>query len=339
MFQPAILTGSIGGGASRFLHGRSNFYFEPNVGQGEGVQGGNEGNQGQQQQNQNQQQELESPFKGIDLNLLDDQTRQSIQRAEAQLKDFHGRANQASIYQSEKDKVTAQLQLAQQSLQQLQNQSQQQQARQQQQAEPTFEEELTQTYIEGGLQPDQAKAAAAMQAKILGRFGNRFQQQQDQRFAPIIGNVVDSNTQRAFQEAIATDSHGLFQNQELAQKVWEQAEQLKQQGQLVSPQVLHNLARIYSFDMQSSGGLPQGNAQPFQQQQFLQPPMQQNQQTRFTFPGALSHVKQPNQQQQDNVDPETQAAMAATVSGWAVKPAAFKNVQSNSQVRITRGGI
>lgn len=340
----SILTGSISGGSGSFLYGRRNFFFEPNVGQGEGVQGGGEGNQNQQQQNQQQQQqELESPFKGVDLNLLDDAARQAIQRAEQQLKDLHGRASQASAYQSEKDRLTAQVKTYEATLQQLQNQQLQPNQNQQQQQQPlTFEQELEQEYLANGIEGPAAKSLAKMNAKIFHKFGERVQGVQDQRLAPIIGNVVQTNTQNAFNEAMQSDRHGLFQNQQVAQAVWERAEQMANAGQLVNAGVLSNLARIFSFDLAEGAGLPQvnGNQQPQQQQQFFQQnqaPM--NQQTRFTFPGAGTYVRPPAQQQQVVDDPETTAAMAATVAGWSVKPKQFKDMASNNGVRITRGGI
>jgi hypothetical protein len=83
-----------------------------------------------------------------------------------------------------------------------------------------------------------------------------------------------------------------------------------------------NLAKIFYFDyLEANGGAANaGNWSPPHQQQQQPPPrmqqQQQNQQqtTRFTFPGAGAVNHRPvTQRTSSSLDPETQAAINATV--------------------------
>lgn len=333
-------------GGSSFLHGRRGFFFEPDNGanaSGAQNQGNNSANQnGNQQQ---QQPEYVSPLAGIDKDLLPSEAREAIEKAERELADFRGRAAQASSFQSAADRLAAQNKTYEETLQRLQSQTGSEGGRQQQlNQQLTHEQQLEQDYIEAGLAPENAKQAAKVNAKVFSKQFERYQTQQDQRYAPVFQNVVAGNAQDAFSQTIQGDKAGLFKAPEIQQKIWDKAQELAQQGQLVTPQILQNLGRIYYVEQLETSGLNQINMNQQAAPTFIPQPQQNGQQfnqgTRFSFPGAGSYVRAPQQQNQGRqLDSETMAAMGATVSGWSVKPKDYKNVPDPNRLHITRGGL
>lgn len=322
------------GGCGSFLYGRHGFFFDEDNGLPQG--GVSNGNQPQQQQTE------DDPWKSLDRDLLDDTQRAAIEKIEKSYKDIQGRAAQASTYQSELDRTKAELQKQQQTLHSMQSSQQQQR-----QGEPaSLEDELFECYKRDyGLEETQArnlaKAEVKKQAIILGRYD----QQQQQRLAPVIGQVVDSNATEAFTSVVHNDQvFGLADNQELQQKLWNQITKISESGQMVNKEVVKNLARIYYCEQLEAGTLPQSVANrmnlPLQQPIPNNSPLQS---TPFNFPqignrGNGSFVRPPTQQNNDSMTPEVAAAMGATVAGWVVKPKAFKDMKSANKIHITRNG-
>jgi hypothetical protein len=322
-------------GAGRFLHGRRGFFFEPNTGQGDGTNGN--------QQQQQQQQTEDDPWKSLDRDLLDDTQRAAIEKIEKSYKDIQGRAAQASTYQSELDRTKAELQKQQQTLHSMQSSQQQQR-----QGEPeSLEDELYKCYKNDyGLDEEQARRFAKVEVKKQAIILGRYDQQQQQRLAPVIGQVVDSNATEAFTSVVHNDQvFGLADNQELQQKLWNQITKISESGQMVNKEVVKNLARIYYCEQLEAGTLPQSVANRMNLPQQQQPISNNSplQSTPFNFPqignrGNGSFVRPPTQQNNDSMTPEVAAAMGATVAGWVVKPRAFKDMKSTNKIHITRNG-
>lgn len=341
----------------RFLnsrYGRKGFLLEPD--NGNNPVGGNQPADPNNQPQQQNQPQVKSPFEGIDRDLLDSSTREAIEKAERDMADLRGRAAQASTFQSAADTYKAQLEQHQQALQQLQNQQQQNQPNQpNKQLSPI--EQLEKDYLDAGLPPENAKQAAKINGVVLTRAFDRYQQQQDQRLAPVIANVVGSNAQEAFTQAFANDQHGHYNDPALRQRLWERTQEIANSGNLVSPDMILNLARIFKMEQLESSGFQQVQQQPslqqMQNQQFVNAPFVPNsplqglpptvQGTRFSFPGAGIQARAPQQQQSSQTgatnDPDVLAAMGATVSQWGKKPSAYKNLPDPNKVHITRGGL
>src|SRR5687768_9374894 len=219
-----ILSGQISAGVP-FLLGKRGFFFEPNVGQGHGVGGGNQHQQ--QQQQSPQPTEPLDPFAGMDLDLMDDQTRTRI---EAARQSFATIANQNQTLQQQQQALAQQMEALQQQSQQ--SQQQQQQSQQQQQAPATFADEMVQEYIANGIPEQQARALAKMNSNIFNRFEQNLTTRLGQQLSPVLGQVADHTAQSAYESVMAADSLGAFAIPEVAQAVWDQTLRVTQQGQL-----------------------------------------------------------------------------------------------------------
>lgn len=337
--QPSTLSVGVG----RTLIGRKGFYFEEpndsNSGSTGGVNTGAEGGM------------TADPFKDIDLNLVDQATRDAIESARQTLKTNEGRVATATKLQSERDQLAAQVQKQQQDLQQLQSQSNRPTNDRGQ--DLTFEQELEQLYIAEGMEAPAAKRAAQVNAKVHTVALSRFEKRLGNQLAPVVGNVVESHARNAFEQAQESDQYGIFQNNEVAQRVWERSQQMAQQGEMPSAEVLLNFAKIYAWE---HGLTPNANpATPIPPSGDVLTRGNMNSNTKFTFPGASSgnHVRMPgtiNGNGNEPMDPETHAALAATFSNWEIKPKAFRNGtekinpnvnggQSHKLGKITRGGM
>jgi len=263
------------------------------------------------QQSQQSADQPADPFANIDFDMLDESTRAKLTSAKEQFATIAKAVSQkdqelatARGAQSEADRRLAEFQRGQQ---------------QQVQTQPlTLEQEITQEYIEQGLEPEAAKRAAKIQAKVLGKFESRFKSEIGRDLQPMAQSVGIQQAAAAFAEAQQSDRIGAMEIPEVAQKVWETAQGMASNGQIVSKQILANLKGIYYTEHLEAGG-KQAVAQPQQNQG------QQHQGTRFTFPGAGSFAQrqpQPTQQRgYGSLDPETQAALDATLqsANWPKK--------------------
>lgn len=332
-----------------YLIGRKGFFFEPDNGgnlsgaPSQSANGGDATSNQQQQQQQNQSTEFISPFKGIDLNLVDDVAREAITKAEANMRDLHGRAAQASKYQSERDQAAAQNQTLTETLQSLQKQNGRGPNGANDKSDfplqnaPSLEDELEQILVEGGMTHESAKKTAQIQARMQGVLASRIEGRIGQRFAPVVGNVIEANVTSAFEQVQQNDPLGILSTPEISERVWLRAKEIANEGTLITPAVVQNLARIYYIEhLEANGGQP-----PNIRMNPPAPPQQQQQSTRFSYPGAGAHARMPQANnggnQNEALDPETFAALAATTDRWPVQPERFKGKGSNGKVHVTRG--
>ena len=173
--------------------------------------------EGSQQQSQNT---TPDPFAGIDFDMLDESTRTKLTAAKDQFAMVAKTVAQkeqelatARGAQSEADRRLAEFQ-----------RGNQQQPQQQQQAAPTLEQELTQTYIDEGLEPSAAARAAKIQAKVLSRFEGKLKAEIGRDLQPMAATVGVQQAASAFAEAQQNDRLGAFNIPEISQKVWETAQ-------------------------------------------------------------------------------------------------------------------
>lgn len=317
-----------------------------------------EGPQQQQQQGQQQgqqQQQQTNPFEGIDLEMLDDETRRRIETAQ---QSFATVANQQQQLQQQ---IAQQAQLArlyQSRYDQLVSQRGGPDQQQQQQRELTLQQELEQLYVQEGIAPDQAKIAARMQGQILEKNNDRLQKQFAQQFAPYAQSAVQAQAHQAFQEAASSDRLGMFRDRNISQRVWDRVNELATNGQQVDTGFIQNLGRIYMMEAIERGEVQiptvnqgsQQQQQPQQQQSpFIPAPIPNQQQpmagqasnvpmpvfgfpvagpqqqaTRFTFPGSGFMPTQPTPRSNGHqMDAETRAALTEVHGRWGFKPKGF----------------
>lgn len=322
------------------LNHRPNFFFEPPIENASGT-----GTEGGAPASGNAPATVEpppNPFANIDKDLLDDRTRAAVEKAEGQLATLANQAKQSSTFQSEVDRLKGELATTQEQVRQAADpnrQRQQQQQQQQQQQPPTFEQEILDTYIASGLEPKVAASLAKMNAGLFEKHSERLIQQVDARYQPVVANTLERNTVDAFQNAQQNDPLGILQNPDIAQRVWERADEMSKRGQLVDEKVLTNLARIYYVDyLEANGGAPSsanGNELHLQSSTTVPnmvsspSPARSNMNTRHTYPGAGNQPRIPINSPRRNGPPpmnsDERAAMEATTASWPVKPKEFRN--------------
>lgn len=294
-------------------------FFDPPV-EGGGGQSGQGGTPPVQQQQQ--QQAPADPWAGVDMDMLPDHVREAATKSKEYLQSLQTQVAQgqtatqtAQQLQAEVDKMRQEILRGKQSTSSPQTRTE----------APTFDEQLEQYYLDQGLPEVQAKAIAKMNRGAFEIFGKNFQQQIGQQMAPIANRVVEDSASEAFHGAVQNDRVGWSQIPEIQQALWERTTQMAQQGQIVSPQVVANLAKIFYYDHLERGGIPTQpqNIVPINQPHTI-PNMtsgfNQQQSTRFSYPGAGNmpvNRQSSNGNQSSILDAETQAALAATTGNWA----------------------
>lgn len=287
--------------------------------------GGSGGSGGGQQQQQQQQQTVPDPFKDLDLDLLDDASKAAIEKARGDFKTLHDEAKQKQSYQSEADRLKVELQ-------RLQTEGQQKQQQQQQngkQTERTFVDDVYDMLVNRGVAPAEAKKAAELQAEITGTAIAKNNEQIQKDLAPTFATIAEQQLTNSFQSAMM-QVPAMQEHPELAQAVWEQAQEATKAGVKLSPAALVDLSKIHYYNLTQEGKIK--TAIPMVQQQ-----QQQNQQ-RLTFPGAGSVVARPQTviTGKTAVNADTQAALDAIntqMKNWSPT-----GKTTTSSVKITRGG-
>lgn len=316
------------------LLGRRGFFLDidpENPGGGQPSQGNQPGQNGNNQQTQNPPNPPADPFEGIDIELLDPAVRDRIVAARAEFATVARQAATARDFQSRYDQTQAQLQQVQERISRGELAPRQPQQQQPQQPD-TLMGELEQYYISEGIAPEQAKSFAKINAGAFEKFGNRFSGQLRESFSPIAQNVVNNNASQVFDKIMANDRLGL--PPEVAQQLWERTQAMAESGQLVNEEVAQNLARIFWAKHVEANGMSNTPTTPVPPPPFIpnivnnpaqvqNPPP--NQQTRYTYPGAGAHNRPNTPRVQTALDPDTDAALAATTANWPVRPKAYKN--------------
>lgn len=296
---------------------------------------GTSGAPGQQQQPQQQQQQQQQtqqpvdPFEGVDLDMLDEQTKAAIEKARTELTNTRTIAQKneelARSFQSRHDQTLQQLQRFQQ--QQVQQPVPQNQA-------PTLEQQIEAAYLEEGLNAEQAKAAAKLQVKIFEKFAPVVEKNIGSAIAPFLGHQAHSSAEQAFQAVIADDPLGAMQDPEISQRVRETIANLAGSGKIVDVEMVKNLRNVFAYNKMEAFArqTPQLQQQmhfPQQQQPQQQPPAQQLPFMQFLQPtqkfpsmgapvqgaGGFQRV-QPQRQGPPVADPEVAAAMAVVTKQW-----------------------
>lgn len=254
-------------------------------------------------------QNQDDPFASIDFEMLDDDTAEAVRQAQKAFKEretnlqalqnrFGHLEHFARTKQSELDKLKATLN----------NQNGDQNK------EVSFDETLKQLYIEEGLTEAQAEQAARLQSKVLSKHAELI----DKKFSGVLSTVgktaASSKAELVFQSV--RQSNEFLQDSELAQEVWESVETLIENNQPVTPELIGNLADLKAMKKIKEGKMKlperENNNTTFSQTRV-------NQQSRFSFPGAghaLPSFSSSFSGSTRPLDPETAAAVQATVAYW-----------------------
>lgn len=295
----------------------------------------NDANLNQNANNQQQQQNAEfvDPWKDVDLDLLPAEVRDTIEKGRNELKKLHGENASARKMQSQFDMQQAEIARLSKDLQTKNGQQQQQQ--QQKKGDPV-EEMLREQYSAQGFDDATTKNLIKVNAPIMRAMQAQILEQVGTGFAPLANAVTEGRALEAFESVRQTDRLGWSRINEVQEQVWQNVQAMQKRGELVDPQVVNNLARIHFSAYVEEHGFP-ANGQETEHQQTQPifrplPPMNNNNGNinapQFTFPGYGSggNHAQPalNRGAQQVMDPETRAAVAATVQHWPVQPKEFK---------------
>lgn len=288
-----------------------------------------------QQQQQQQQNQFVDPFAGIDIDILPTEVKAKIEAARTEMKKLSGEIGAARNNQGLKDKLQAEVQRL---SAELQSKGDGQQQKQDQQ-DNTIEGQLRLIYKNEGI-TDAAtvEKLVKINAPIMKFMEGRITQGIGVNMAPVANAVINSTANDAFATAVAGDRLGWSKINEVQQFVWDRTQQMTQRGELVSPEVLGNLAYIAYGKYLEEHGFPPNEADSNlqQQQQPRQPQFQplpnMNQSNgnnpTFTFPGAGSgNLARPPVGSGSNARPldnETRAAVEATCGNWVVKPKSMR---------------
>lgn len=264
------------------------------------------------------------PFKDMDITTLDDATRGAIEKTRAEGQRLATEAAAARQHQSRADKNQAELQ-------RLQREIQSKTQTPLSGKEPTLEDEIAQEYIQMGIAPAEAAKVASVQAKVLGKFAQRQNAHIGQALQPTLQTVADQQASFNYQ-SVLQDAQFLQQAPEVAQELWDRVAEATKAGQTLSPGAILQLGKMLAFDHYE--------ANPAAKPVNLPPPVNTQQNSRFTFPGAGSLVRStPAVQLANNpaLNQDTQDALSVIQRNWKSELAGKSGVPVQS--KITRGGM
>lgn len=284
---------------------------------------------GQQQQQQQQQVEPPDPFKGIDLDLLDDTTKAAITKAQGEFKTLHNDAKQKQTYQSELDRTKVELQRLQDEVKT--GKQQQQQKQDDSTKTRTLADDAYDLLREAGIPEAEARKAAVLQAAISTKAIDTNNRHLEKALAPTFASVAETKLSNSFESAMLQMPAMQEHPETLAQSVWETAQAAVKNGVDMTPAAIIQLAKMQYFDLVQEGKIKPTTLAPVNNQQ-------QQQQNRLTFPGAGSMVQRPQvgTLTKAAVNSDTQAALDATF-GLMNKWSPTGQQQQGGQVKITRG--
>lgn len=180
---------------------------------------------------------------------------------------------------------------------------------------------FTQILVKRGVPEAQAKVQAEIMTEMMGDFGVELKKQIGADLRPFAATVVSREAESSWHQAVHSDKVGVLQHPDLAQQVWAQVQDMAQNGQQVTPQIVTNLAGMAYMDHLQKGGQPLGG-----NQQTTVPPQQQQQQQlpqvgRLTYPGAGAAASRPPtfdpSAARTVLDPDTDAALQSVMKTWA----------------------
>lgn len=223
------------------------------------------------------------PFKQIDLDNLDDKSKQALQNIQTQFatlqKTSEQTAQQVRQFQSEKDKAIAELNRVRSAVQDPR----------QTQVDPqkALISQVEGLMVDSGVTPEAAKAQAPVMAKLLEAQRAAIMQEVGHGLQPVVANVYAQQAENAYNIAKSLDKTGAFAIPEVAQAIWDSCQQIAAERTQITPDTVKNLKAMHYLNhveknggnfatLQSNPGVPAVN-----------PPMINT--GGFSYPGAQFH--------------------------------------------------
>lgn len=278
-----------------------NFYFSP-----DGAPGGSA-----TEPKDAKQQEPDDPFKKIDLENLDDESKKAVETAKTQFATLQTERQQAQQlnrqFQSEKDKAIAELNRVRSAIQDPARQAPVD-------PEKAFTAQVEQLMVESGVSAEAAKAQSPVMAKLLKAQRDSIMTEVGRGLQPMVGSVFTQHAENAYNTIRATDQLGAFAIPEVAQAIWQSCQQIAAEGTQVTPETVKNLKAMHYMNHMEKNG---GNFATMQNNRLTQTPPVMNT-GGFSYPGAnfnptLPAVSDPNAAR-TALDPGTKAALQSVFS-------------------------
>jgi hypothetical protein len=265
------------------------------------------------------------PFAGIDLNDLDVETRKTVEKAKAEF---------ASLQKKFEDTEKAR-KVEEEQKKGFQKRYDEMFAKQGQQTPPDPEvqlrKEVVQLLISEGLPPAQAEAQAPIFIKLNARFAENLKKDIGRDLAPFAGSVLSQQATTEWHKAVEADAQGkvaALQNQEVAQLVWDEVQNMVKAGQNVTAQTILNLRGMIYTDYLEKGGEPT-------QMQNTPPPTRLPNMGRTSYPGGGSVPFRPQQTDPNaakhSLNQDTLAALEAVQKDWGHNSKQFPTIRNGGR--------
>ena len=99
--------------------------------------------------------------------------------------------------------------------------------------------------ISKGVSAENAKVQADIMVEMFGAHAEQIKQEIGRDLAPMAGSVLQREAEQSWEVATTQDKSGAFQIPEVAQKVWDNVQQMTQNGQSVNAATVVNLKRMF----------------------------------------------------------------------------------------------
>ncbi len=245
---------------------------------------------------------INDPFEGLDLELLDDKTKEAVTKAKAELAKIATLEKEKKQFQSGYDQ-------AMDAMGKLQSQlEQQQQPKDKSDPNAALIEDLYEEYRKQGVSDEVARKAAQSQAAVYRVTSKHLHSEISRSIAPVVSAVGEHSVQSAFEQARSVSSH--LQVPDVAQEVWELVEKNARDGNLMDAGTIASIAKIKYLDFLENN--------PERATEFLpMKPTEAKPPTKFNFPGAVAgNVTRPTAvtgKTQKPVSADVAAAVATTI--------------------------
>lgn len=227
---------------------KSQFYFSPEKAGGGGAASAASSDQQQQQEGNTET----DPFKQIDLDNLDEKSKEAVETIQKNFatlqKTVEQNNNLVRQFQSDKDKAQAELNRVRSAV-----------------ADPAttvpvdphkaFAGQVEALMVESGVTPEAAKAQAPIMAKLLEAQRTAIMQEVGRGLQPMVGSVFLQQAENAFNVARSQDRLGAFAIPEVAAAIWASCQQIAAEGTQITADTVTNLkAMHYLNHVEKNGG-------------------------------------------------------------------------------------
>lgn len=287
-------------------------FFDANDGGGSGGATGDGPSGGQADANA-------TPFDDIDLDELDEPTKQALAKAKTAFIEQRGQVATLQLSSEKNEQLARRMQSeADRAKAELQRIFGKDGKPPQDTVDPFLETAKAALQAGGYTEADVAKMAP-MFATMLASTATATRTQLGKDLLPLAQQVLQQEAQTAFETAKASDGMGVFTTPEVSQKVWDYIIERTKAGQKTTPEIAVNLGRMAFFDWAAAERAAGREVKLFGGEPVATPAPTTAVRTAFSFPGAgassilpaVPRVADPSAAKH-SLNSDTEAALAST---------------------------